>query len=604
MKDFIKVFRNIIPYWRYAILNIGLNIISVIFSLFTLALVVPFLQILFKTQPLVTNLLPFTFSASVITHNFNYYLSNYIVQDGASKALVFVCILVSIMSLMKNIFNYFASFFMAPIINGVVRDFQSKIYNKILALPLGFFSNERKGDIMARFTSDIQEVKFSIMSSLDMVFRDPLTIIIYLSSLMYMSPKLTMFVLIFLPVTGLIIGSIGKTLKKESMSAQIKMGELLSILEETLSGLRIIKAFNAEKRMNKKFSIINIIYYKIINRVTRKRSLSTPVSEFLGTLAVVIIIWYGGGLVLGNESSLSPSEFITYIIIFSQIITPAKSLSSAYYNIQKGMASIDRIGDVLDAEITIKDTTDALFINEFNKTIEYKNVTFAYKNDHVLKNINLKIEKGKSIALVGQSGSGKSTIVDLLPRFYDIESGEILIDGINIKDYKIKSLCGLMGIVSQEAILFNDTYFNNIVFGVENATEADVINAAKVANAHEFIINTEKGYYTNIGDRGSKMSGGQRQRISIARAVLKNPPILILDEATSALDTESERLVQDALFKLMKNRTSIIIAHRLSTIKNADEICVLHNGEIVERGTHDELLARNGYYNKLYYLQA
>lgn len=604
MKDFLKVFKNIIPYWRYAVLNVVLNIISVFFSLFTLALVVPFLQILFKTQPLVTNLVPFTFSASAITHNFNYYLSTYIVNDGASKALIFVCILVSVMSLLKNFFNYFASFFMAPIINGVVKDFQTKIYNKILALPLGFFSNERKGDIMARFTSDIQEVKFSIMSSLDMVFRDPLTIIIYLASLMYMSPKLTMFVLIFLPVTGLIIGSIGKTLKKESLSGQIRMGELLSILEETLSGLRIIKGFNAEKRMQKKFSIVNIIYYKIINRVTRKRSLSTPVSEFLGTLAVVTIIWYGGGLVLGNESSLSPSEFITYIIIFSQIITPAKSLSTAYYNIQKGMASIDRIGDVLDAEITINDKEDARSITEFKKEIEYRNVSFAYKNDLVLKNINLKIEKGKSVALVGQSGSGKSTIVDILPRFYDIEAGEILIDGVNVKDYYMKSLCGLMGIVSQEAILFNDTYLNNISFGVDHATEKEVIAAAKVANAHEFIVNTEKGYYTNIGDRGSKMSGGQRQRISIARAVLKNPPILILDEATSALDTESERLVQDALFNLMKNRTSIIIAHRLSTIKNVDEICVLHNGEIVERGSHDELLALNGYYNKLYYLQA
>src|SRR3989339_892583 len=603
MKDFIKIVRYIIPFWFFAVLNIVLNVVAVFFSLFTLTMIVPFLGILFKSQPLVTEAAPFAFNANTLIHNFNYYLSQIIINEGQVQALITVCIIVVVMSLLKNLFSYFASVFMAPIINGVVREFQQKIYHKILYLPLGFFSDERKGDIIARFTSDVQEIKFSIMSSLDMIFRDPITIVIYLFSLMYMSPKLTVFVLIFLPVTGLIIGFIGKSLRKESMTGQNKMGEILSVLEETLGGLRIVKAFNAENKVGKKFNILNTAYYKIINRVTRKRSLSSPLSEFLGTTAVVVIMWYGGRLVLNNESSLSSQEFITYLAIFSQIINPAKSLSTAYYNVQKGLASLDRINLIIEAKESIKDKENPVIISSFDSKIEYKNVTFSYQDEAVLKGIDLTIEKGKTIALVGQSGSGKTTFVNLLPRFYDIDSGEILIDGNAVRDCKIKDLRGLMGLVSQDAILFNDTFFNNIAFGVDNATEEDVIAAAKVANAHEFIVTSANGYYSNIGDQGGKLSGGQKQRISIARAVLKNPPILILDEATSALDTESEKLVQDAITNLMKHRTSIVVAHRLSTIKNADEICVFHKGEIVERGTHDELLEKNGYYSRLHYLQ-
>jgi subfamily B ATP-binding cassette protein MsbA len=564
-------------------------------------MIIPFLGILFKTSERITNLLPWSFSN--VSHNLYYYLTK-LVDQGEARALLVVSIIIVVMTLLKTSFNYFASFFMAPVINGVVRDFQRKMYHKILVLPLGYFSNERKGDIMARMTSDVQEVKFSIMSSLDMIFRDPLTIIVYLAFLIYTSPQLTLFALVALPIGGAIIAIIGKKLKKQSMIGQIKMGEILSQFEETLSGLRIIKAFNAEKKMDKRFEKLNNSYYKTINKLTQRRSLSTPLSEFLGTIIVVVIMYYGGSRVLfGDKSMLKPEEFIAYLAVFSQIITPAKSLSNAYYSIQKGLASVSRINFILDAEISIKDKENPQEIKSFNNSIDFKNVTFAYKDAEVLRDISLKVQKGKTIALVGQSGSGKSTLVDLIPRFYDIEQGDILIDGISIKDYKLHDLRGLMGNVNQESILFNDTIYNNIAFGVESATLEQVIAAAKVANAHDFIMASENGYDFNIGDRGSKLSGGQRQRISIARAVLKNPPILILDEATSALDTESEYLVQEALTNLMKNRTSVVIAHRLSTIKNADEICVLHEGQIVEQGKHDDLLALNGFYKKLYDLQ-
>ena len=606
MRNFLNLIRFIFPYKKYAACNIGFNLLSVVFSLGSLAMVYPFLNILFKTAgnekiAKLGKLLPWTFDN--FKPNLYYFLNQIIDTQGEAKALLIVSILLITLTFFKTTFSYIGSYWMAPIINGVVRDFQKKIYDKILRLPMAYFSDERKGDIISRMTSDVHEVKFSIMSSLDMVFRDPLTILIYLTYLLFTSPQLTLFALVLLPIGGGIIGWLGKNLKKESMVGQIKMGEVISMVEETLSGLRIIKAFNAEKKMSGRFSTLNDTYFHIVNKLTRRRSLSTPLSEFLGTIVVVIIMYYGGSQVLHSSSTLKPGEFITFLVVFSQIITPAKSLSNAWYSIQKGIASIHRINFIIHAEVSIKDKPNAISKQEFVDSIEFKDVTFKYSENEVLKNINLKINKGKTIALVGQSGSGKSTLVDLIPRFYDVENGEIQLDGVPIKDYKIVDLRDLMGNVNQESILFNDTFFNNISFGVKSATLEEVISAAKVANAHDFIRSTENGYETNIGDRGSKLSGGQRQRISIARAVLKNPPILILDEATSALDTESEFLVQEALTNLMKNRTSIVIAHRLSTIKSADEICVLHEGCIVERGKHDVLIELNGYYKKLYDLQ-
>jgi len=603
MRNFLNLIRFIFPYKKYAAFNIGFNLLSVVFSLGSLAMVYPFLNILFKTagNEKIAQLLPWTFEN--IKPNLYYFLSQIIETQGEARALLIVSLLLITLTFFKTTFSYIGSYWMAPIINGVVRDFQKKIYDKILRLPMAYFSDERKGDIISRMTSDVHEVKFSIMSSLDMVFRDPLTILIYLTYLLFTSPQLTLFALVLLPIGGGIIGWLGKNLKKESMIGQIKMGEVISMVEETLSGLRIIKAFNAEKKMLGRFSALNDSYFHTVNKLTRRRSLSTPLSEFLGTIVVVVIMYYGGSRVLHSSSILKPGEFITYLVVFSQIITPAKSLSNAWYSIQKGIASIHRINFIINAEVTIQDKPNPISKQEFVDSIEFKDVTFKYTENEVLKNINLKIGKGRTIALVGQSGSGKSTLVDLIPRFYDVEYGEILLDGVPIKDYKIVDLRGLMGNVNQESILFNDTFFNNISFGVKSATMPEVIAAAKVANAHDFIRASENGYETNIGDRGSKISGGQRQRISIARAVLKNPPILILDEATSALDTESEFLVQEALMNLMKNRTSIVIAHRLSTIKSADEICVLHEGCIVERGKHDDLIELNGYYKKLYDLQ-
>jgi len=466
-------------------------------------------------------------------------------------------------------------------------------------LPLSFFSNEKKGDLMARMTSDVQEIEVSVISSIEMVFRDPLLILIYLATLLTMSVHLTVFVLIMLPISGLLIGRIGRTLRKQSYKSQNKLGSILALIEETISGLRIIKAFNAEKPINKRFKEMNQDFAQMNKRITRRRSLASPVSEFLGTVVMLIILVYGAVLILNKSIDMQPSGLLAFLVTFYLILEPAKKLSSAYYNIQKGLASAERIDFILKAENKIKEKKDAVSKKKFDSVIEYVNISFKYDKHEVLKNINLRIEKGKTVALVGQSGSGKSTLVDLLPRFYDVEHGEILIDGINIKDLKIKDLRSLMGIVNQEPILFNDTFYNNIIFGRDEIKEEDVYAAAKVANAHDFITSTNHQYHHNIGDRGGKLSGGQRQRLSIARAVLNNPPILILDEATSALDTESERLVQDALNNLMKNRTTIVIAHRLSTVVHADEICVLHEGQIVERGKHDELLALNGYYKKL-----
>ncbi len=547
-------------------------------------------------------------STRSVIDNFYYYLTEMITDPNRGKqyALLFICIAVVVMFFLKNLFRYMGQYFISPIRNGVVKDLRTAIHNKIMSLPLSWFNNERKGDIITRVTSDVHEVEWSVMSSLEVVFRDPFNIILFLGMMIFISAKLTIFVFILLPVIGFLIGRIGKSLKRTSARSKEKLGLLISIIEETISGLRIIKAFNAEKFMAGNFKKVNDRYNQIAIRALRKTDLSSPLSEFLGTVTLMIVMYFGGMLVLGNDATLSASAFITYIALFSQIIPPAKSFTQAFYNIQKGLASADRIFSILEAEEKIKDQETAIQIKTFNHQIEYKNVSFAYHkgdNGYVLRNIQLKIEKGKTIALVGQSGSGKTTLADLLPRYYDIDEGEILIDGVDIRQIKLHDLRSLMGVVSQEPILFNDTIFNNIAFGLDHVSEQAVADAAKVANAHEFIIQLPDGYHTNIGDRGNKLSGGQRQRISIARAVLKNPPILILDEATSALDTESERLVQDALTRLMENRTVLVIAHRLSTIQHADEIIVLQNGLIVQRGQHHDLLSQQGVYKKLYELQ-
>lgn len=514
--------------------------------------------------------------------------------------------LVVIMFFLKNLTRYLAMYFLVPIRNGVVRDIRRDVYHKILSLPIGYFTDERKGDMMARMTNDVQEVEWGIMNSLEAAFREPLNIIVFLITMFTMSSELTTFVLVLLPIAGLIIGRIGKSLKKKSAQAQEKMGELLSNIEETLGGLRIIHAFTAEKSASKKFGGLNNQHFGLMNKIGRRRDLSSPVSEFLGTLVMTVVMYFGGLLVLGSDSKLEPSEFIAFIAIFSQVIPPAKSLTTAWYNIQKGLASSERIYKILDAEVLVKDPEHPIERKPFSDKIHFDGISFSYLKEDgksVLKNISLEIPKGKTVALVGQSGSGKTTLADMLPRYYDVDRGKITIDGVNIKDMRVADLRGLMGIVTQESILFNDTVFNNISFGMENASEEEVIAAAKIANANDFITAMSDGYQTTIGDRGSKLSGGQRQRLSIARAVLKNPPILILDEATSALDTESERLVQEALINLMKQRTTLVIAHRLSTIVHADEIIVMQSGEIVERGTHQDLLSKNGYYKRLFDLQ-
>ena len=595
--------RFITPYKRYVTSNFIFNLLGAFFGAIQLLTLKPVLGILFGTQKMVEKPLEWAFSLENIGDNVMYQLSNIIINSGTEKALIYLGLFLMIMVFLKVGFTYLALYVMVPLRNGVVRDIRNQIYVKILELPLGFFSEERKGDIIARMTGDVQEIDNSIMSSLEMLLKDPLIIIISLAFMIYMSWSLTLFVFLLLPVVGYFIGKVGKSLKKPSMRGQNKMGELLSTIEESLTGLRIIKAFNAEKKVKAHFNKQNSEFYHIMNSLMWRRYLAHPMSEFLGTAVIVIILWYGGNLVLKNDGSLNPAEFITYLAFFYTIINPAKSFTTAIYSIQKGLASMERIDKVMMAENNIKDNENPKSVKKFANQIEYKDVTFRYQDDDVLKAVNLTIPKGKTIALVGQSGSGKSTFVDLLPRFYDVSQGQILVDGTDIRDYKIFDLRGLMGNVNQDPILFNDTFFNNIAFGVENATLDEVQSAARVANAHEFIVATSDGYESNIGDRGGKLSGGQRQRVSIARAVLKNPPILILDEATSALDTESEKLVQEALENLMKNRTSIVIAHRLSTIKNADLICVFHEGEIVETGNHDELLALDGIYKKLHSMQ-
>jgi len=604
VKGLFKLFKRFLPpYKLYLFLNILFNLLGAIFGAFQFAALKPVLDVLFGTQPIVPKPANWSFDFDNLSKNLTYIIGDVISSYGKERALIYLGLFIVIMVILKVGFTYFASFAIVPVRNGVVCDIRNQIYNKILSLPIGFFSDERKGDIIARTTGDVQEIDNSIFNSVEMLFKDPMIILIYLIVMIFMSWSLTLFVFLLLPVVGYLIGKVGKSLKKPSMRGQNKMGELLSTIEESLSGLRIIKAFNAEKKMKAVFTRQNKEYYHISNHLMWRRYLAHPMSELLGTMVIVIVLWYGGGLVLNKSGNLSAGAFITYLVFFYSIINPAKSFTTSIYSIQKGLASMDRIDKILLAENNIVNKPDAIAVSEFRNNIEYRNVGFRYIEDQVLKNVSLTIEKGKTIALVGQSGSGKSTFVDLLPRFWDIQSGNILVDGIDIRDYKIADLRGLMGNVNQDPILFNDTFFNNISFGVETATEEEVINAAKVANAHDFISASPDGYQTNIGDRGGKLSGGQRQRISIARAVLKNPPILILDEATSALDTESEKLVQEALENLMLNRTSIVIAHRLSTIKKADLICVFHEGEIVERGTHDELLGIEGIYKKLHSMQ-
>ncbi|MBW8333534.1 MAG: ABC transporter ATP-binding protein/permease [Prolixibacteraceae bacterium] len=604
MKDFFKILRRFIPpYKKQLILNFLFNLLSALFTVFSVAMMIPILDIIFDTAKDVTTLVPWEMSKDAIFHNATYYITIFKTENGPGFTLLFVGLFVILATLLKVGFYYLGAYESISIRNGVVKDIREQIYTKILRLALPFFSEERKGDIISRITGDVTEVENSIMSSLDMFIKNPIIIIVLLVSMLIMSPSMTLFIFLVLPVAGFIIGRVGRSLKKVSREGQDKMGEILTVVEETLGGLRIIKAFNAERKMNARFYSELHDYKSIMNRLMRRRELAHPLSELLGTIVIIIIVWYGGTLILGKRGELSGTEFIAYIAIFYQIINPAKAFTTALYSIQKGLASMDRIDKILMADITIPESPNAQPVSTLKNTIEYRNVSFSYDEKVVLNKVSLIIPKGKTIALVGQSGSGKTTFVDLLPRFYDVKDGQILIDGTDIRSLKLHDLRDLMGNVNQEAILFNDTIFNNIAFGVENTSMPEVITAAKVANAHDFIIETEHGYDTVIGDRGSKLSGGQRQRLSIARAILKNPPVLILDEATSALDTESERLVQDALENLMKNRTSVVIAHRLSTVRNADLICVFHEGEIIERGTHDELIALDGRYKRLHSMQ-
>ncbi len=604
MRDFIKVLQRYIPpYKSHLSLTFLYNFLSAIFAVFSVGMMIPILEILFNMAEDVTSMVPWAFTLDAVTHNLYYYLTLFKNTHGSGLTLLVVGLGVTFGTMLKVGFAYLGAWETVFIRNSVVRDIRTQIYRKILRLALPFFTEERKGDIMARISGDVTEVENSIMASLDMFLKNPVLILVFLISLLIMSPTLTMFILVVLPFTGFIIGRIGKSLKKVSREGQDKMGLLLTIIEETLGGLRIIKAFNAEEKMEKRFNGEAGWYRSIMNKLMWRRELAHPLSELLGTFVMVLIVWFGGTLILNSNSELSGATFIAYLAIFYQIINPAKAFTTALYSIQKGMASMDRIDTILMANVTISEKKDAISVDTLKKEIEYRNVNFGYSDKEVLLNIAVTIPKGSTIALVGQSGSGKTTFVDLLPRFYDVTEGAILIDGTDIRDIKLHDLRHLMGNVSQEAILFNDTIYNNIAFGVDETNLEEVMAAARVANAHDFIMETENGYDTIIGDRGSKLSGGQRQRLSIARAILRNPPILILDEATSALDTESERLVQDALEKLMKNRTSIVIAHRLSTIKNADFICVLHKGKIVETGTHDQLIALKGRYTKLYQLQ-
>ncbi len=606
-------FSRILFYLRSQKKNIALYVtfilLSIIFSLVSLAMLAPFLNLLFGLEDLVNTKPVFHFTANGLLDSLKYFLSTIIKKYGANGkeyALGAICIAIIISIFLKNLFVYLSYRVLSPMRNYVMTKLRSDLYFKILELPIGFFTEQRKGDIISRMSNDANEVEWSVMSTLEAIITQPLTILIYLTMLVFISPQLSLFLLILLPLMGFIIGRVSRSLKKQSTESQENLGVLMSILDETLTGLRIIKAFNAEKLIGGKFFTTNTRLNFIRNKMNFRRDLASPMSEFLGVLVLSTILWFGGQLVLSNTSHhtvLAAGSFITYIVFFTQIINPAKALSTAFYNAQKGSAAIERIEEIIKVPLTVNDKPNAKTLERFNHSIEFKNVTFAYDDVTILKNINLKIEKGQTIALVGSSGAGKSTLADLVPRFHDVTSGELLIDGVNIKDYSLYSLRNQMGIVTQEPILFNDTIANNIALGQFDISRTKIEDAAKIANAYDFITAKEDGFESNIGDRGSKLSGGERQRLTIARAVLKNPPVLILDEATSSLDTESERLVQDAINKMMQNRTSIVIAHRLSTIRHADEIVVLQKGEIAERGTHNELLAKGGIYKKLVDMQ-
>ncbi len=609
MKGFLQLLRRFIPPYKYYLIwALVLNLLSAVLNIFSFFFIMPILSILFRLEESAYIFIPWNSPdagvVEIMKNNLYYYMTQLIDLKGASFTLLMLGLFLAVTTLFKTLAYFGSTAIMVPVRTGVVRDIRVKVYKKIIGLPLGFFSEERRGDIIARMSGDVNEIETSITSSLDMLIKNPILIFVYLITLIVISWKLTVFTLLVLPGLGWIMGTVGKKLKRKSLEAQEKWSDTMSQLDETLGGLRIIKAFLAEDKMVDRFVKVCNDYRGAVSRVAIRQSLAHPMSEFLGTLIIVIVLWFGGTLILSYSSPIDAPAFIYYLVILYSLINPLKDFSKASYNIPKGLASMERIDRILDADNKIIESTDPVSIDTFKKEIKFSHVSFSYDTKEVLSDVNLTVPRGKTIALVGQSGSGKSTLVDLLPRYHDIQQGDICIDGVNIKDLRVHDLRSLIGNVNQEAILFNDSFFNNIAFGVEGATIEQVTEAAKIANAHDFIIATEQGYDTMIGDRGGKLSGGQRQRISIARAILKNPPILILDEATSALDTESERLVQEALERLMKTRTTIAIAHRLSTIKNADEICVMHEGRIVERGRHEDLLAKEGYYKRLNDMQA